>query len=66
MLEEVADLRLYELMGWFRAHSYLDSIVAIFFFGLYLCDLTSIELNYCTANQFSPLVIEVRATDLVT
>ena len=66
ILEEVADLRLLDFMGRFRSDSYLDSIVAIFFFGLYLCDLTSVELNNRTASKLSPLVVKVRASDLVT
>ena len=66
MLEEVTDLRLLNLMGRFRSDSYLDSVVTIFLLGLYLCDLTSVELNNRTASKLSPLVIKVRASDLVT
>ena len=66
MLEEVTYLLLLELMGWLRAYSYLNSVVAISLFGLYLCDLTSVKLNNRTANDCSPFVPEVRASDLVT
>ena len=66
MLEEVTNLLLLELMGWLRAYSYLDSVVAISLLSLYLCNLRPVELNNRTANNRSPFVPEVRASDLVT
>ena len=64
VFEEMPDLCLVDSLGLFFADADLDGINAILVHGFDLCDLASIELDYCARDYASPVVPEVSHTDL--
>ena len=58
-------LGLLQVLKSFLSTSYLNCVVAVFFYGLYLSDLAPINLGYGAWNDLSPFIPEVSHSDLV-
>jgi hypothetical protein len=61
----MTDLWLLDSMRHLFADTNLDGIDTIFFFGLYLCDLASIDLDDSAGSEFAPFVPKVSHPNFV-